>query len=114
VDYASFDQLVAEDRLPGEDVEIPGVGVVRVRALTRAEGLTLGSIKQPDVVERKTLHYGLVSPALSEAQVGEWQRKASFGELNKLTDKIMELSGLGEDSAKAAYKSDGGEPEPGV
>ncbi len=110
--YVDPDVLL-KPRLAEDDVEIPGVGTVRVRALNRAE--VLGVRKATDteqldgprilVLERKMVAAGLVKPKLTEAQVGQWQKAGAAGELEPVARKIQELSGMLEDSAKAAYKS---------
>ena len=101
----SKDQLL-KGRLPERDVEIPDVGTVRVRGLSRAEALECQKLAA-DVsdLECKILSFGLVDPALSPAEVGEWYGAAPAGEIDPVTTAIQELSGLGEGAAKTAYKS---------
>lgn len=105
----SFDkELLFKPRLPEDDVEVPGVGTVRVRSLSRAEVMLLQKMAQdgedPAAVERKMLSIALVDPALTEAEVGRWQRASIAGELEPVSDKVTALSGLDDDAAKAAYK----------
>ncbi len=106
--------LLFKSRLPEEDVELPGVGVVRVRGLSRAEALKVRSIEGRAETERAILALAMVDPTMTEAEVGRWQAASPAGEMEPVTDKVSELSGMLEDSAKAAYKSDGDEPGPGV
>src|SRR5689334_19532258 len=101
-------------RLEQADVEIPGVGTVTVRALTRWELLTAGhGVKEGNVLEleRRMLAYGMVEPALTESEVGEWQKVCPANEIQPILAKINELSGVGKDAHKEAYKSL--RPEPG-
>lgn len=100
--------------MPEDDVEIPGVGTVRVRGLSRAEVLLLRkatdnaeSIDGPRalVLERKTIAMAMVDPALTEGEVRRWQEISDAGELEPVTAAIRELSGMGERADKAAYKS---------
>jgi hypothetical protein len=115
--------LLLKPRLAEADVEIPDVGTVRVRALSRAEVLLVrkatdnaDSIDGPRalVLERKMLATALLDPVLSESEVGEWQKVSAAGELEVVSRRIQELSGMLEDSAKAAYKSVPGESGDGV
>jgi hypothetical protein len=99
-------ELLFRPRLPEADVEIPGVGTVRVRGLTRAEVLSAqGRAKGAEAIERVMLSLGMVDPALTEAEAGRWQKASPAGELDPVTRKIQELSGMLDDSAKEAYKS---------
>ena len=100
-----------KDRLEESDVEVPGVGTIRVRALSRSEVLAVQHLGRtgkvgPAAIERKMLAYALVDPELTEAEVGEWQQASAAGEIEAVTDEVVALSGM-EDmakAAKAAYK----------
>lgn len=101
-------------RLPEADVEVPGVGTVRVRGLTRDEVLVMrkatdnaNSIDGPRtlVLERKMLASAMVDPPMTEAEIGQWQKAAPAGELEPITHKVQELSGMLDDAAKEQYKS---------
>nr|UXE44749.1 hypothetical protein Hi04_10k_c361_00013 [uncultured bacterium] len=97
------------DRLPEAEVEIPGVGIVRVRGLTRAEVLKVRKATDSEnmdgdralVLERKLLAKAMVDPELTEAEVGQWQEKATPGELEPVIEKVQELSGLLPGSSKS-------------
>lgn len=97
-------EALLKPRLPEAEVEIPGVGTVRLRGLSRAEAMMIQGIKGIDATERKLLHLALVDPVMTEAEVGQWQKSAPAGELEPVTDKVTELSGLREAAEKAAYK----------
>ena len=105
--------LLLKPRLAEDDVEIPGVGTVRVRALSRAEVLMVrkatdnaDSVDGPRVLvlERKMLAAAMVDPVLSEAEVGAWQQVSAAGELDTVMTVIQRLSGMLDDSAKEAVK----------
>lgn len=104
-----------ETGFPEDLVPIEGLGEVRVRGLSRFEVLHTQSV--PDTggrtaaVERRTVALGVVDPPMTEAEVGQWQKSSLSGELDAVTYKIGELSGMLEGSAKAAYKKF--EEEPG-
>lgn len=94
-----------ESRLQEADVEIDGLGVFRVRGLSRAEVLAVqqaqGSAAQ---TERKMLSTALVDPRLTEREVGLWQEASEAGEIEPVTNKVVELSGMSPDAAKNTYK----------
>lgn len=94
-------------RLTEDTVDIPGVGTVRVRCLTRFEAALVGKIDTGDVaaLERKILSMGVVDPPMTEAEIGLWQAGAPAGELDPVVQRIAELSGMTDHAAKAAYKS---------
>jgi hypothetical protein len=108
-----FDQL----GLPEADVELDGVGTVRVRALSRYEILLAGKGKDENdvlAIEQAMLSMAMVSPQVSKADVEKWQKASPIGQIQRVTTKVNELSGVGQNSGKDAYKSVRGEPEPGV
>lgn len=75
-------------------VELPGLGSVECRALSRAEALELGAGGGPvDVAqtEAKIIAAGTDTPL---EDVVEWLRKVSAGSVQPLVEKITELSGL--------------------
>ncbi len=95
-----------------EHVEIPGMGEVRVRGLSRLETLQIGrSTQDPGKAERMALAMGLVEPAMTEAEVAKWQKSCTSMELEPVYLAIGRLSGMLGDSAKQAYKEF--EEEPG-
>lgn len=89
-------------RLPEEDVDIPDVGTVRVRALSRAEALRVTDTEMPAAkMEQLLLSMAMVDPVMSEQDVAAWQDAASAGELEPITEVIKRLSGLAEKAAKS-------------
>jgi len=107
VDKAS---LFAGCSLEEADVELPGIGTIRVRTLSRMEAMRVSDTKTVEATERLMLHLGMVDPALTESEVGQWMKVAPSRMLEPVSRRIGELSGMLEDSAKAAYKSDGDRP----
>ena len=95
-------------RLPEDDVDVPGVGTVRVRGLSRAEALAANDL---DGDERETywLSCGIVDPALTDEEIRQWRGAATYQEIELVADRIAELSGMRETSAKEATKSAGDE-----
>lgn len=97
---------LATPRLKEDDVEIEGIGMVRVRALSRLEAATLPETNKSDR-EAHILAMGLTNPKMSVSEIKAWQAAAPAGELNVVAQRIGELSGLLETSGTDAYKSDG-------
>lgn len=97
--------LLLKARLPEADVDIPGVGTVRVRALNRAEAMRVQEATGTGAAERLILHLGMVDPPLTEAEARQWQEASVAGEIEPVTTRIAELSGILPGADKEAYKS---------
>ncbi|WP_422733997.1 hypothetical protein ACN26Y_29860 [Micromonospora sp. WMMD558] len=93
-------------RCPEDNVELPGVGTVRVRGLTRAEVVQIakGANDGKDM-EPLSLSLAMVDPQLTEDEVRQWIGVAGFGEIETLNQRINELSGIAGRADKEAYKS---------
>ena len=88
------------------DVEIPDVGTVQVRPLSRAEALAVQGVEMPAaIMEQKLIAKAMVSPRLTEDEVRLWQENSPAGELEPVGNRIMELSGMKPESAKEAVKT---------
>jgi hypothetical protein len=110
VERLTADALLTPD-LPEEDVEIPGKGIVRVRALNRFESVLVrkGANDDEALIERRLLSIGMVEPKLTEAQVEHWQRTAGAMELVNVIRAINRLSGWRRQDEKEAYETFRGE-----
>jgi hypothetical protein len=99
--------LLAKRLGDAEDVEIPGVGTVTVRGLSRAQALTLqGEAVDETTMERRLVSLGMVDPALTEDEVAEWQANTAAGELVPIVNAVLRLSGMAAEVAgKAAFPS---------
>ena len=97
-------ELLLKPRLPEADVEVPGIGTVRVRGLNRAEAMQVQAAKGVEATERRILALGMVDPALTEAEAGQWQKNAPAGEIEPVSRRIAELSGMFDGADKQAYK----------
>lgn len=99
-------QALLKARFGEKVVEIPGVGEVRVRALSRGEALQIKG-KEQDVaaIEQWVLSRAMVDPPMSEDDVKAWQDNSPAGELQVVFDEILKLSGMEATAAKAGYKS---------
>ena len=112
--YADVETLLAAE-LPEEDVDVPGAGTFRIRSLTRSDVIAVAKMSESkaslDTQERHWLSKGMVKPAMTNHQIEQWQRTASSGVINTVTEAIVALSGGAEGAEKDAYKSDGDELE---
>jgi hypothetical protein len=100
-------------RLPERDVDVDGVGTVRVRSLSRAEAGRLKEfVDNPEAGEVFVLATGLVDPVLSEDEVRQWQAAATSAEVEEVTTAILGLSGLLGDAIGDARRSF--RPQPGA
>lgn len=102
--------------MPEDDFVIPGIGTIRVRGLSRWEMLVAQREQSKGILvyEKLLVHYGMVDPALTEDEVVRWQKASTAGELEPVTRRIAQLSGVMPDSAKEAVKSFRGGSESGV
>lgn len=92
-----------KSRLGEETIDIPGVGEVTVRGLSRGEVLLLQkSSSNPTQLEQKIIAVGMVDPKVSEKEAALWQKAATSGEVDQVVDAINRLSGL----VQGAQKSD--------
>lgn len=100
-------ELLFKARLAEEDYDLPGVGTLRIRALSRSEALKVKSAGDLRTQEAQILAWGIVDPLLTVAEVNRWLDAAPAGELQEISARIAVLSGMLEDAPKNAYKSDG-------
>ena len=107
-------------RITEADVPIEGVGTVRVRGLSRGEVFALrkakeaGRLKDDAAWDRRLVSLAMVNPAMTDEEVGEWQDSSPAGELEDVTKKIQELSGMAEGADKSSVEDVRGEPGDGV
>jgi hypothetical protein len=88
-----------------EEIEIPGVGTVKVRALSRAQAMQLRD-KEMTVaeVEQKLLAWAMVDPVMTMTDVQAWQENSPAGELQPITEAITRLSGMETSAPKQAMR----------
>lgn len=97
-------------RLVEEDFELPGLGTIRIRPLTRSEALRLHNAGDIRTKEAQMLSWGIVDPVLTIAEVNQWLDVAPAGEVQELSERIGIISGMFDGAAKTVYKSNGSEP----
>lgn len=99
-----------KSRLVEKTIDVPGIGAVRVRGLSRGEVLLIGkAAANPIQLEQKILAAGMVEPKLTEKDVATWQRSASSGELELIVAEINELTGLNSGADKSGVPGTGDE-----
>jgi hypothetical protein len=101
-------------RVPEGTVELEGLGTIRVRGLSRGEVFMIKQIKGTQAMERKMVALSMLDPVMTEDEVRQWQQSSPAGELEPVTNKINELSGLGPKSEKQAMATFRDEPGHGV
>ena len=104
-------ELPFKPRLPEADVELPGLGTVRVRGLSRMEALEMKKVSGVEDTERRMISLGMVDPVMTEKQVERWQKACGAGEIEPVVQRIGELSGMLEESAKAQVKAFEADPD---
>lgn len=103
---ATAEELIAGDLGEGEYVTLPSGKTVKIRGLSRHELIFSGKgTEDSALIERRNVVACLIDPKLTIAQVEEWQRHSlAGGDFKVMSEKIRDLSGLGE----GADKSDSG------
>lgn len=94
-------------RLAETEIDVPGLGEIRVRVLSRAEvidHLLMVDRSVPGAFETRLLSLSLVDPTLTEKEVAQWRKAAPAEEIDDVVAKINELSALNDQAAKDAYK----------
>lgn len=93
--YLSGQELLERRALAERDVELAGLGTVRVRALTRGEVLKLRGPGDDFIAfEAGLLAAGMVRPQLSIEEAAAWQDAALPTEIDPVITAIMQLSGM--------------------
>ena len=101
----SKEALLTKRPIPERDVDVPGIGTVTVRSLTRAEAFSLQGITDVATLEAKMLAAAMLDPKLTEDEVREWQASALPTELDAVTAAFTDLSGMGVGADKQAMQS---------
>jgi predicted Zn-dependent peptidase len=88
------------------DVPIPGLGVIKVKPLSRAQAM---SVYNRDLdaadMEQVLISYAAVDPTFTRKEVARWQEvDTAGGAILRLVHVIMEISGMEIGAGKAAYK----------
>lgn len=86
-------------------VPIPGLGVIKIRPLSRAEALKIYNREMDAAeMEQTVISLACVEPTFTRGEVAQWQASSAAGEMLILIDAILEKSGMDLGAGKAAYK----------
>lgn len=124
--YLSKDDILKADDLPAEDVEVPEWGgIVRVRGLTGTERdgfeFRVAAAQKNGVMGDIDLRASLVARCLvdedgkrmfTDKEVARLGAKSGAA-LDRIFDKVSDLSGMGVEAVKAAAEDFGGAPVDG-
>lgn len=104
-------ELLFKPRLAEDEVELDGVGTVRIRALSREEVANAreDNLDQHGDVDLAGYEHALVAasmvdPALTVDEVRRWAAASPAGELVRVMEAIQQLSGLDEESSKSGVR----------
>ena len=107
---ATKSRLLAE-RATTREVELPNVGTVTVRGLSRGEVREIrlkatkgGKVDEP-LMERLSMQAGLVEPRLTLAEVTKWDKASPAGETVLVLEAIAEMSGMSQGADKRGLPS---------
>lgn len=93
-------------RLPEDTVET-AAGVMRVRGLSRAEVMELRRYAVDAYeLDCQMLHKGLVDPVLTLEEAREWCKAWPITEIDPVSHKIAQLSGMEEDEDAEAVREE--------
>lgn len=94
-----------ESGFPEDWVVLEGLDKkVRVRGLSRHEVMHVQAQKGVLAVEQMTVSLGLLDPAMTTDQIKAWQKRSKGSEMEPVTRRIGELSGMIQGARKAAIK----------
>ncbi len=82
--------------LPHDTVEVPELGEFEVRGLSRAEVVHMQTLEDMDAMEVALMSAGMVDPALTPDEVRAWRASSASEDVRPVSDRILELSGIGE------------------
>lgn len=100
------------------EVDVPDVGTIKVRALTRADVLAIADAQRNAdrlgdraYFEQLMLASALVDPALTADEVAEWQAVAPSKVIGTVVDAVTSLAALTPDAAKDMFKEMQSDPD---
>lgn len=98
----SRDEILArKGGVKTEQFDIPGVGTVVIRGLTRNEALQVRDAETTADKDNTLISHGLVEPKMSVDDVAAWADNESAGVMAALSERIGELSGMTEGAGKS-------------
>jgi hypothetical protein len=108
--YVDMAGLLSGSTPAEKDVELAGVGTIRIRGLRRVDTFAVRAAGD-DVaaMNRTVLAFGMVQPAMTEDQAEQWMRVASSDIVGRVVEAIFDLSGMGKDAQKSGVPAAGSE-----
>lgn len=96
-------ETLLKRRFGVEEVKLNDGSVVEIRALSHAEALGLQARGELELaeMERVLVAIAMVSPSLTEDEVGIWQENSPAGELQVIVNRITEISGMQANATKS-------------
>jgi hypothetical protein len=87
-------------------VPIPGFGVIKIKPISRAQAMAVYDQEMPAAeMEQMLVSQACVEPRFTRAEVEAWQEvDGAGGNIYKLVNAILELSGMDVGAGKRAYK----------
>ena len=101
-------KLFSKVAMPTTIVELPGIGTVTVRGLTRAEVLDIQrqrNGRKADWIERQMVRIGLTDPELTDDEVEQMYAALPNGHLDRITKAIAGLSGMDKEADREAMRA---------
>jgi hypothetical protein len=106
------EELLASASVPTEDYDMPRVGLIKLKGLTRQESLEVGQAKNLVEQDRLLIMHGIAEPKLNYKDVETLSATMSSGTLEEITQAIARLSGMLKESGRQAM--DDFRPESGA
>lgn len=108
-EYASVEELTAPradtgSGMPEGDVTLASGAIIRVRGMSRWEAMKGKAVDDRIEWEAYVIATGMVAPAMTVEAVRTWQQRSLPAELEPVTDKIAELSGMDEGAERRAVR----------
>ena len=95
--YLSADDFLAGITGEAIDYALPTGGAIQLTALSFLDAARIGKLRGDEVaINRETLHLGIVSPALTDAQLDKLLA-GDAGVVAGIIRRIMQLSGMVDD-----------------
>lgn len=110
-EYSSLDDLFGMAATETADVVTPSGGRVKVRGLTRGEQMLIGKEVGGDALEYepRLLAFCVVEPKLTVDDARRFIQGSKVADVSVISDRIRDLSGMGEGAAKSGVSGVGAE-----
>lgn len=97
--------------LKTDEVEVPGVGTIVIRELSRWEMVDVQGLEDNrQQQDTRAVAYAMVDPEMAEHEVMAWRKAGGNGEIEAVARAINRLSGIGKDAQKSGVADAGAQP----